>query len=123
MTPLLLALACSSNQNLAVGPHMAVSGGHDANGAMVATVHAESQLLLAAVYADGFVVLHDEVPDTWTLGQPVPEGMASTTVLDPGGELELAHPAPGEAVVAFRDDAEYVYYCFTDADGSICQLE
>lgn len=102
---------------------MAVSGGLDENESMVATVHAEAELLLAAVYADGFVVRYDEIPDTWSLGHPVPEGMSSTTVLDPGRELELVHPAPGEAQVVFRDDAEYVYSCFTDAEGSICQLE
>jgi len=123
MTPLLLLLACAPYRDLNLGPHMAVSGGLAENGAMVATVHAEAELLLAAVYADGFVVRYDEIPSTWTLGHPLPEGMSSTTVLDPGGELELVYPVPGEAQVVFRDDAEYVYYCFTDAEGPICQLE
>ena len=102
---------------------MTVSGGLDENGAMVATVYAEAELLLAAVYAEGFVVHHDEVPDTWRLSHPVPEGMSSTAVQEMGGELELVHPTVGEAQVAFRDDAEYVYFCFTDAEGSVCQLQ
>ena len=102
---------------------MEVSGGLADNGQLVATVHVEGELLLAAAYADGFVVEYDEVTKTWQLDSPLPPGMASTTVLDPGGQLEVAHPLEDEAVVVFRDDSEYRYHCFTDEEGSVCQLD